>query len=203
VLSLNDHAFRFLDAAAGLGRVFSHHINAASLSPERLVNAILQRHNLSGLRLKFAPPPAEHPRLAALKRSLGLELDSETRFFDEIYRQSGGVFRSASELWLANIERVEAGGVEMRFPARPSFSVITSELNQLDHFTLLSILQHGSLDDFEIAVTLCEPVIDSRMRLQRLGAMKLVEKDPKHPGFRVRPEASMPVLEVLSRVNLI
>ena len=54
ILSLNLHAFRFLDGAVGLSGHFSHRINAMAVEPENLKAAVLQRHHLSGLRLQFA-----------------------------------------------------------------------------------------------------------------------------------------------------
>ena len=56
VLALNDKAFRVLRTGAQFSRVFSHRINAMSVSRVDLENAILERHRLSGLRLEFAPP---------------------------------------------------------------------------------------------------------------------------------------------------
>lgn len=203
IFSLNDHAFRYLDAAAGLGAAFSHRINVTSMTPENLRKAILQRHNLSGLRLEFAAPPARDPRVERLRHLLGLEGDGESLFFRELYRQSGGVFRTASELWQANADRVEAGAVQMRFPVRPQHAPLLQALSQPDHFTLHAILQHGSLSGGELAAVLLESPMTSAARLDRLRSLGLLEPDPGYPGLRVRPEARMVVIEALGSVNLI
>jgi hypothetical protein len=203
VFSINDHASRFLDPAVDLVRVFTHVINVTSMLPANLKKAILQRHHLSGLRLNFAPPPAGDPRVTRIRRLFGLEGDGATLFFDELYRQSGGVFRTASELWQSNIERVEAGAVQMRFPVRPQHGSLIRALDQPDHFTLHAMLQHGSLDEDELCQVLAEPVMDSSARLERLRALGLIEKDPDCTGCRVRPEARMVVNEALGGVNLI
>jgi hypothetical protein len=202
ILALNDRSFRYLDVAVDLGRFFSHRINAMSVKPKDLEKAILQRHNLSGLRLKFAPPLPEDPRVSRLRNWLGLQLDSQRLFFDALYEQSGGVFRSAFELWQGCIEQVEAGAVEMRQPLGPNYSSLRDELVQMDHFTLVAVLQHGSLTEWEIAQVFCECVETSRVRLGRLQALQILEQDPLHPGLRVRPEARHFVLETLHRVNL-
>ncbi|MFN8007110.1 MAG: hypothetical protein U0V70_08845 [Terriglobia bacterium] len=81
VFSLNDDAFRYLDVAVDLGRFFSHRINAMSVKSEDLTNAILQRHNLSGLRLKYSPPPPEDPRVSKLRRVFGMERDPEKNVY--------------------------------------------------------------------------------------------------------------------------
>jgi hypothetical protein len=67
LIVMNDRSFRVLDAATHLHRVFSHRINAMSVSRSDLETAILERHRLSGLRLEFAPPPAGDPRVNRAK----------------------------------------------------------------------------------------------------------------------------------------
>lgn len=203
ILALNDFAFQLLDQAVRLGASFSHRVNAMSVLRDDLVKAILQRHNLSGLRLKFAPPPPGDPRVNRVRAFFGIRDDSQKMFFDSLYEQSGGVFRSAFELWQSSINRVEAGNIEMKQPLTPNFVSLRRGLNQSDHFTLLSILQHGSLEYEELSRVLMEPVETSRLRLDRLTAMDIVAPDPDHRGMRVRPEAQLFVNDMLQRVNLI
>ena len=203
ILAMNDFAFQLLDQAVRLGASFSHRINAMSVLRDDLVKAILQRHNLSGLRLSFAPPPPGDPRVSRIRSLVGIKEDPETMFFDSLYEQSGGVFRSAFELWQSSIHRAEGGMVKMKQPLAPDFQPVRRELNQMDHFSLLAIQQHGSLTDEELAVVLLEPVGTSRMRLDRLAALDIVEPDPDHRGMRVRPEAQLFVNDLLQRINLI
>jgi hypothetical protein len=203
ILALNDFAFQLLDPVVRLGATFSHRINAMSMLRDDLVRAILQRHNLSGLRLKFAPPPPGDPRINRIRAFFGIKDDPQKMFFDSLYEQSGGVFRSAFELWQSSISRVEAGNIEMKQPLAPDFGPLRRELNQKDHFTLLSVLQHGSLECEELARVLMEPVEASRLRMNRLAALDIVAPDPDHRGMRVRPEAQLFVNDLLQRVNLI
>ena len=51
ILAINEVAFRFLNAAVHLGDIFSHRFNAGTATSGDLREAILLRHNLSGLRL--------------------------------------------------------------------------------------------------------------------------------------------------------
>jgi hypothetical protein len=203
ILALNDFAFLLLDQAVGFGASFSHRINAMSVLRGDLVKAILQRHNLSGLRLSFAPPPPGDPRINRMRRFLGIEDDPEEIFFDSLYEQSGGIFRSAFELWQSSIQRVEAGKVLMKQPLVPDFGPLRRGLTQIDHFSLLSIQQHGSLTAEELSLVLLEPASSSRLRLERLAALDLVAPDPDHVGLRVRPEAQLFVNDLLQRLNMI
>jgi hypothetical protein len=202
VLVLNDKAFRVLDAGVKFGRVFSHRINAMNVSRQDLENAILERHRLSGLRLEFAPPPAADPRVSKVKQWIGLEDSPQKLFFDSLYQQSAGVFRSAFELWLASIDRVEGETLKVRQPLEPAFARFRNELSQEDHFTLMAIQEHGSVTEREVGEILCESEEGSRSRLDRMLALGLIEHDPEHPGMRVKPEATRFVNDVLRRVNL-
>ncbi len=203
VLAMNDRAFQVLSAAAQFSRVFSHRINAMSVSKADLESALLERHRLSGLRLEFAPPPAGDPRISRAKALFGLDASPQRLFFDSLYQQSAGVFRSAFELWLSSIERVEGETLKIRQPLEPAFASLRGELQQIDLFTLLMIQEHGSLEHSEMAEVLCEDREASRARMDRLVALGLLDKDPEHLGFRVRPEAHRFVNSVLRRVNLI
>ncbi len=203
VIAMNDKAFRVADAAVSFGRVFSHRINAMNVSREHLENAIHERHRLSGLRLEFAPPPEVDPRISRVKQWLALEDSPQKLYFDSLFQQSGGVFRSAFELWLSSIERVEGETLKIRQPLEPAFAQFRAELAQEDHFTLLAIQEHGSLMESEIAAVLQEAESMSRSRLDRLIALGLVEQDPEHLGLRVRPDATRFTNDVLRRVNLI
>ena len=202
VVVMNDRSFRVLDAATHLHRVFSHRIHAMSVSRSDLETAILERHRLSGLRLEFAPPPAGDPRVNRAKRWIGLEDSPQKLFFDSLFQQSEGIFRSAFELWLSSIERVEGDTIHIRQPLDPSFHRFRQALRQEDQFTLLVIQEHGSLTREELAEVLCEPQNVSRGRMERLAALGLIEPDPEHPGLRVRPEAQRFVNDLLRRANL-
>jgi len=202
VIAMNDRAFQALCAGAQFSRVFSHRINAMGVSRKDLENALLERHRLSGLRLEFASPPASDPRVSRVKNWLGLEQSPERLYFDSLYQQSGGVFRSAFELWLSSIERVEGETLKIRQPLEPAFAPLRGELQQGDFFTLLIIQEHGSLDYCELSEGMFEEVEVSRARMDRLRALGLIDRDPEHIGLRVRPEAHRFVDAALHRVNL-
>ena len=66
-------------------------------------------------------------------------------FFDSLFQQSEGIFRSAFELWLSSIQSADGGTLTIRQPLDPSFGRFRSELAHEDHFTCLLIQEHGSL----------------------------------------------------------
>ncbi len=202
ILSMNQTSFRYLDACLGLGGSFSLRFNAMSVSQEHMTDAILQRHTLSGLRLQFASAPSGDPRLHRARRFLGLERTSQEVFFDGLYRQSEGLFRSAFQLWLGSIDRVEGGLVRMVHPLDPDYGRLEAELKIDDLFTLQAILQHASLTAQELAEVFDIGEEEGAARLERLLALEILEPEPGGAGLRVRPQAGRLVRDALARQNL-
>ncbi len=203
VLATNEVSFQFLEPAVQLGRSFSHRINAGSAPREDLYEAIMMRHKLSGLRLNFLAQPAETgPLRTALGRD-GKQKDPGESFFDVLASESGGVYRSAFDLWLGQIDAIQAGEIVMRPLLRPELSPVVDDLSLEDLFTLVAILQHGGLTAEEHMVVFQESVASSRARLDGLIARELIEPDPARDGLRVRPQAMRIVREALYRRNLL
>ena len=203
ILSLNQHSFRYLDAAISLGRHFTHRINSMAVPPRDLKNAILLRHYLSGLRLEYPPLPESDPRVSRVRRLIGLQQSAEELFFDSLYRQSEGVFRSAFELWQHYMERVEGGVLYLREPREPNYEHMLGQLTLDGALTLQAMLQHGSLTEQDHAEIFECPVEESRMALERLVGLECLEPEPASPGLRIRPEAGRFVHMALHRLNLI
>lgn len=202
VLVLNQHAFRFLQATVKLGDSFSHRLNAASATPEAVRDAILVRHHLSGLRLRFQPPVSERSPWARLRRRVRGDGNPEQIFFAGLARESAGVFRTAFELWLGQIDSVQAGTMVMRPMAVPDVDAVIEALDADDLFTLAAIAQHGSLTPEEHAAVFRRSPANSRAELDDLLAREIIEPEPTRPGFRVRPVALRVAREALHRRNL-
>ncbi len=203
ILSINVVAFDLLDAMVGMGKCFSHRVNAMAVDAGDLESAIRLRHNFSGLRLQFSELPDRNGARNKLKRAAGLEDSAEEVFFDSIYRLSGGVFRAAFELWQAQIERSEAGILHMKHPVPPNYSQLLKAIDHDDIFTLHAILQHGSLTAAEHAAVFRTTKAESMRRLDHLIDREILQQDPHFSGFRVRPAAGNFVRMALYGQNLI
>ncbi len=204
IVVMNSSAFRLLDAALDFGSGFSHRLNTGSASPADIRHAILLRHNLSGLRLEFTGEGGDGGRLAGwLAKLQGADRTPEDQFFAALGRESGGVFRTAFDLWLAHIESIEAGALYMRPLKPPDLTQVISEFDQDDLFTLAAVLQHGSLTPEEHATVFQLSLPESRARIDELAAREVLDTDPQRGGFRVRPHAMRLVREALYRRNLL
>lgn len=203
ILAVNQVAFKFLDAAVGLSQIFSHRIDAARASEAALRQAILVRHKLSGLRLQFAMPETRKGLIERLTSQLQKPLDAEGIFFSSLARESNGIFRTAFEIWLSHIERIEGGICYLKPIVHRDLTPITDHLQQSDLFSLVAVMQHGSLTADEHAKVFSQSRAESKSALDRLQAFELIEPDPFHPGYRVRPEAIRIVRQALHAHNLL
>lgn len=203
IVVTNQIAFRFLDASVSIGQSFSHRINAASAARDALRDAILLRHNLSGLRLQFSLLSETRTIVGRLRNRLRGQADPEAIFFDQLARESAGVFRTAFEIWLGQIEAARAGTLLMKPLAAPDLTPVIDALDTDDLFTLVAVLQHGSLMADEHATIFQKSLAASRAQIDELLAREIIEQDPGRPGFRIRPEALRVVKEALYRRNLL
>ena len=203
ILAINQSCFKLLDRVVGLSQRFTHTIQTASASRSDLQSAIMVRHNLSGLRIRFSSRHHAPSRLEGLQRRLtGTHRPSQV-FFDRLSEQSTGVYRTALEMWLAHIETVEAGIVYLQPIQVPDLGPLIDGIDLDDLFTVVAVLQHGSLQAEEHATIFDCSLQRSETQLDELISRELLELDPFHPGLRVRPEAMPLVKEALFRRNLL
>ncbi|HUG39476.1 MAG TPA: AAA family ATPase [Longimicrobiales bacterium] len=203
IVVVNQTAFRFLDAAIGLGQRFSHRIHAGTATAEEIRQAILVRHNLSGLRLRFEAPAENGGARRELAGRFHRPRDPERAFFEMTARQSGGVYRTAFSIWLGHIGAIEDGLFTVKAPAARDLAPVIAGLSLPDLFSVVALMQHGSLTAAEHALVFQQPVEVSDAQIDELVARQIIARDPGRPGFRVRPEAMSAVHEALFRRNLL
>lgn len=203
VVAINEVCFHFLNRAVDLSQGFTHRIKTAVASKADLQAAIMVRHNLSGLRLRFSSRHVTDSRWRELVKWVKGGEEPEELFFEKLATQSGGVYRTALEVWLGHIDAFEAGVLYMRQIQAPKLDGILTELDSDDLFTLVAVLQHGSLEIDEHRQVFSCRELTSRTQLEELVGRDLIEPDPHHPGYRVRPEAMPVVKEALYRRNLL
>ena len=203
ILVASRAALSLLEASLNIKKRASVQVNAMALKEDTLRKAILQRHNLSGLRLKFAAAPPSTRGAARLERLFGIPRDPSDHFFEWLYVESQGIFRSAFELWQQSVQKIEAGTVVIRNPQRPDYEPLRSEIDLEDTFAIHALTEHGSLTPEELAEVLEMSVDRSTALLDRLFDMDLIEPERERPGLRLHPEALRFIVGILRNRNLI
>ena len=203
VLAINEVSYGFLCRAVSLAQNFTHRIKTAVADRNDLKSAIMVRHDLSGLRLRFRSRFERPNRWRELRQRLNKAKEPESVFFDRLAAQSRGVYRTALEVWLGHIEAFEGGVLYMKQIADLELDDVVAELDVSDLFSLVAILQHGSLTPEEHSQVFNTSPEASTSQLDELVSRELLEDDPVHIGLRIRPEAMPVVKEALFRRNLL
>ncbi len=203
ILCINKTAFDLLNLTIQLGETFSHRINVGVASKEVMKNALLLRHNLSGLRLQIATAPDNSNWLEKLNHKYLNPINPTEVFFDTLTEESGGVFRAAFKIWLGHIESIQAGLLTMKAIIKPDRNALIEDLDLHDLFTLVAILQHGSLTYEEHSAIFQTNIARSKLQIHELIDRQIVELEPQRTGYRVSADAMPVVKELLYRRNLI
>ncbi|MFY9224160.1 MAG: ATP-binding protein [Blastocatellia bacterium] len=203
ILCINKTAFDLLNVTIQLGETFSHRINVGVASKEVMKNALLLRHNLSGLRLQIAAPEDNSNWLEKLNHKYLNPINPTEVFFDTLTQESGGVFRAAFKIWLGHIESIQAGLLTMKAIVKPDRNALIEDLDLQDLFTLVAILQHGSLTYEEHSAIFQTNISRSKLQIHELIDRQIVELEPQRSGYRVSADAMPVVKELLYRRNLI
>ena len=156
-------------------------VTLGELSPEALRQAVLARHRLSGLPLRFAEP---HDGRALLRRRARRLRGSgkqegliESDYFQRLHRVSRGSPRLALFYWLRSADFASTAGSLLVQP----LSTLESGIENLDRaqsFALKAILDHGTLTSDEYCDVARNSSAESLHILRSLEECRVIEKVP-------------------------
>ena len=156
-------------------------VTLGELSPEALRQAILARHRLSGLPLRFAEPRDRRALLRRRARRLrgsGEQRDLiESDYFQRLHRVSQGFPRLALFYWLRSADFASTAGSLL---VRP-LSALESGIENLDlaqSFALKAIVDHGTLTSDEYCVISRTSGAESLHILRSLEERRVIERVP-------------------------
>ena len=198
-------------------------VNLDELSPVELRQAVLARHRLSGLPLRFAEPHDGRAELRRRVRGLrGAEKQEqlvEADYFQRLHRASQGSVRLALFHWLRTADFTSTPGTLLVQPP----STLDSGIENLDRtqsFALKAILDHGTLtvDEYSEVARTAGP--ESLHILRSLQECRVIERvgdatgekpgTGKAPGdsaarsrYRIRPLMIGPVSAHLRSRNIL
>ncbi len=154
-------------------------VTLGELSPEALRQAVLARHRLSGLPLRFAEP---HDGRALLRRRARRLRGSgkqegliESDYFQRLHRVSRGSPRLALFYWLRSADFASTAGSLLVQPLSTLESGIES-LDRAQSFALKAILDHGTLTSHEYCDVARNSSAGSLHILRSLEECRVIEK---------------------------
>ena len=182
-----------------------------ALSPDELKRAILARHRLSGLPLKYVEARTGRDMLLRRTRSLrGTDRHQqliEADYFQKLHRASLGSIRLALFHWLrsADFRTVEGSLLVQPLDALQSF-MGAIDIDQ--SFALKAILDHGALTVAEFCEVARGSLPEGRHLFRTLADLRVIEAVPGRvptadAAYRIRPLMNGPVAAHLQSLNLL
>ncbi|WP_305042674.1 ATP-binding protein [Geoalkalibacter sp.] len=208
LMSFRDHTWRRLDLLLGINRFFTHQINTLFHDQKEIEEALLLRQRTSGLPLFFREADEGKSRAEANPPSDDTQDKLRKRFFCELFEVSGGNIEAALYYWLLCARWMPT---EQRMEICPLGKLDRSLLRRLErtcHFTLAEVLCHGSLSVDEHARIFRLTPMQSRLMLEYLQQMTLLDRksgDPESADeiYVVNPILQATTLRVLEDLNIL
>lgn len=184
------------------------------LSPGDLREAILARHRLSGLPLRFAEPQRRHEALrrrARLLRGTGRQQEPvEADYFQQLHRASLGSIRMAMFHWLrsADFDTIEGSLLVKPLETLTPFMKVL-DLNQ--SFALKALLDHGTLTVGEYCEIARRPERDNFHLFRSMVDLHVIEiagdaadhASAASARYRIRPLMTGVVTAHLKSLNIL
>lgn len=208
-ISLDKSGYDFLTQA--LPRDLIHvHVALEGRNSEELRRLIMTRHNRSGVSLHYVHDNRNDKALRRQMKALRQQHRSarvnpqealELTFFDSLATACAGNIIVAFFYWLRSL-RVEDPG---RYHVQPFEALDLSliwESSQEHAFILAALLQHGNLTAMELGQILDTDLIATRLELEVLNKLNILQFDPKTDTFDVNPVVQNRTCEMLRSRNL-
>lgn len=207
-ISLDQHARDYLDMWLPLDRLFHFEVGIRAWQPAALQMLIMQRHNQSGYRLRYAidrglekavrrrvrrwrrsEEPAVQDALAQIYFKNLAEISQENIFVALLY-------------WLRSLEPSE-NELLMVNPVSEIDLGIVRNFSLEQAFILIAVLQHDNLTAAELSAILDKDLIQTRLELEILWNDNILEFNQESQRFRINPIGLNAVEEMLEGRGLL
>ena len=178
ILAMTSSAWQLMEMRAP---AFVHDVERVvlgDLSPDQLRQAIVARHRLSGLPLRFAEPRDGRAALRRRTRRLrGTDKQArrvEADYFQQLHRASRGSIRLALFHWMRSADFATIEGSLLVQPLNAPDSGI-GNLDRAQSFALKAVLDHGTLTVDEYCGVARAPAAECIHILRSLEESRLIE----------------------------
>lgn len=206
------HPWRRLQYLHGAERYFTSVIETAFQNRDTLREALERRQRASGLELRYSDEGLQGRQLERLRLDYRVDapimqkLLADT-FFETLFRVSGGNMASALEYWHQSLARDEQGRLLLK-PCLQLDERFIAGLAREHHFTLGEVLGNGSLTPGEHAEIFRTTEEHSRLTLDYLREIRLLDGSDEDELGRPRVYAASPMFhfplsETLRNLNIL
>ncbi|MEW5983035.1 MAG: AAA family ATPase [Acidobacteriota bacterium] len=210
-LCIDECGYDFLSHTLPLSDLLHVRIALQARRGEDLRRLIMMRHKRSGVSLHYEEggkryAKAVRRRLKALRTQrpgqATLQEALELTFFDELASVCAGNITVALFYWLRSLEVRNAE----RFAVRPFEALnlgLVWQFSSTQAFSLVAMLQHGSLTAGDLAAIMNADPIGTRLELEILGNHNITTTEPGSDSFAVNPIVLKTVCDMLRARQLL
>lgn len=202
-VTISRYGWNFIKKISGADQYFSHIIDVDTLDKEKIKQAILARHRATGYDLHFVENTAIKKSRTFRKwenAPKNFQEIQEEFFFEKLSKLAEGNLSIAIMFWLQSIKKIENN----------TFYIYPLEITNVDKlevpsrdvlFTLASLVIHDRLNPAEMAMSLHQSKVQSRLMLTRLSSKgMIVESDD---SYSLNHLVYRQVVRLLKRRNII
>lgn len=205
---LDQHARGYLGLWLPLNRLFHFEIGIQSWQPAELQILLMQRHNQSGYRLRYA---IDKELEKTVRRRVHRWRRSEEPAVQDVMSQI--YFKNLAEIsqenifvallyWLRSLELSESDLLMVNPVSEIDLGIVRNfSLEQA--FILIAVLQHDNLTAAELSSILDKDLIQTRLELEILWNDNILEFDQESTRFRINPIGLKAVEEMLEGRGLL
>lgn len=214
IASMSDVAWRFLKHTTGAATGLVTEYRPSPLDRDTLQNILINRHQLSGIGLRFAEPKTLSPlQRRRLRRARTEEATQQLlcgMYFDKLHQCSGANVMLALYYWLQSAEYDKEAGVLTMKPIVPLGFRFFESFDMARAFTMKAFLLHNTLSleehnrIFRMADTDSIFLLESLLNLRLIVACSGGDDPRIVPGerYRLNPLILHPTLLLLRERNV-
>lgn len=207
-ISLDQHARDYLGLWLPLDRLFHFEVGICAWQPAELQVLIMQRHNQSGYRLRYA---VDKELEKVVRRRVHRWRRPEDPAVQDVLSQI--YFKRLSEIskenifvallyWLRSLELSESDLLIVNPVSEIDLGIVRNfSLEQA--FILIAVLQHDNLTAAELSAILDRDLIQTRLELEILWNDNILDFNQKSTRFRINPIGLNTVEEMLEGRGLL
>lgn len=208
VVTTEEVAWRYLDRVVGLDVHFSHTVSTTELSPKRLEQAVMSRHDVSGFALRFETRSEEtegrgwrrflrrEPRGELTRRE-----EQRKHYFQELAAIAEGNIVLALFYWLRSIKRIEDHVLVMGDPEIIDLEFL--ERLPLAHLhTIAATILHGGISEKAHRRIFQLPAMETRLQLAALADSHMIFLS-EDGEYKINKVLYRPFIRLLAARNIL
>ena len=190
LVSINEHAYRFISQLHPIGNYFLSLIHCSPFTAKQLYELILRRHNSTGMQLRYKNKENQH-----------ISHFEYANLFTRIFSLSKGNIGVALQSWVSAIQQIDDNKISIEMPAEaPTHILQTLSRNSL--LMLVQFVLHRKLNYARLQRLMLLPDNELLAQLNFLKRSGLVREKP-NAMLEIDRYVYLPLVDTLKEMELL